>query len=98
MICDLSAVRAFSFGRLMCFIGIGVGMVLAFAGFMPASAAFFGPLVTPGSVIMFMLLVIFSASFVMTEDNYPDENRFKRVESDGGGRHCRCLPARPFAR
>lgn len=98
VICDLSAVRAFSFGRLMCVAGIGVGMMLAFVGFAPGSTAFFGPLVTPGSVIMFMMLVIFSASFVMTEDNYPDEKRFKRVESDGGGRHCRCLPARPSAR
>ena len=96
VICDLSAVRAFSFGRLMCFIGIGVGMVLAFAGFMPASAAYFGPLVTPGSVIMFMLLVIFSASFVMTEDNYPAENRFKRVESDGGGASLSVSPGTPI--
>lgn len=85
VICDLSAVRAFSFGRLMSFLGIGLGMVLAFGGFVPGSIAHFGPLVTPASVIAFMLLVIFSASFVMTEDNYPDEKRFKHGESDGGG-------------
>ena len=83
VICDLSAVRAFSFGRLMSFLGIALGMVLAFAGFAPGSVAYFGPLVTAGSVICFMVLVIFSASFVMTEDNYPDERRFKRVEADG---------------
>ncbi len=97
VICDLSAVRAFSFGRLMSFLGIALGMVLAFAGFTAGSVAFFGPLVTPGSVVVFMLLVIFSASFVMTEDNYPDEKRFKRVESDGGGAHCHPGHAHPQA-
>lgn len=96
VICDLSAVRAFAFGRLMCFAGIGAGMVLAFVGFVADSVAFFGPLVTPGSVIVFMMLVIFSASFVMTEDNYPDEKRFKRVEANGEGASLSVSPGTPI--
>lgn len=86
VICDLSAIRAFSFGRMMSFLGLLLGMGLAFLGFSSVGRAWFGDLVTAASVVAFMLLVIFSASFVMTEDNYPDESRFrvrKEKESEG---------------
>ena len=86
VICDLSAIRAFSFGRAMSFLGLLLGMGLAFLGFAPIGHAWFGDLVTAASVVAFMLLVIFSASFVMTEDNYPDESRFHvRGEKEGEG-------------
>lgn len=80
VLCDLSAIRAFSFGRLISFGGIALGMVISFAGFSESAIEYFGPTATTLSVILFMALVIFSASFVMTEDNYPDQNRFKQAE------------------
>lgn len=86
VICDLSAVRAFSFGRMMSFFGLLLGMGLAFVGFGSFGRAWFGELVMAASVVAFMVLVIFSASFVMTEDNYPDESRFRvRDEKEGEG-------------
>ncbi len=86
VICDLSAIRAFSLGRMMSFLGLLLGMGLAFLGFSPIGRMWFGDLVTAASVVAFMLLVIFSASFVMTEDNYPDESRFHvRGEQEGEG-------------
>lgn len=86
VLCDLSAIRAFSFGRLICFGGIALGMVISFAGFSEMAVRAFGSTATIISVILFMVLVIFSASFVMTEDNYPDQSRFKQAEvkSDSG--------------
>ena len=80
VLCDLSAIRAFSFGRLICFGGIALGMIISFAGFSESAVEYFGASATTLSVILFMALVIFSASFVMTEDNYPDQNRFKQAE------------------
>ena len=85
-LCDLSPIRAFSFGRLVCLAGIAVGMALAFCGF--ASAGMGGltyETTSAAVVVVFMMLVIFSASFVMTEDNYPDEARIKRNEEEGAG-------------
>lgn len=76
VICKLSPIRAFPFGRLMNFLGIALGMLLAFVGFSAVAINEFGSLVTVFSVIAFMMMVIFSASFVMTEDNYPNESRF----------------------
>ena len=86
VICDLSAIRTFSFGRFMSFAGVALGMALAFVGFTPAFQDLIGDHATVTSVVAFMLLVIFSASFVMTEDNYPDEKRFRSAikESEGG--------------
>ena len=83
VICDLSAIRAFSFGRLMSFLGIALGLAVAFVGFAPAAREAFGTVISAASVVAFMLLVIFSASFVMTEDNYPDERRFRGADADG---------------
>ncbi len=83
-ICDLSAIRAFSLGRLMSFLGIVLGMAVAFFGFAPVSQEAFGPIASVASVVAFVLMVIFSASFVMTEDNYPDESRFHALRSKEG--------------
>ena len=83
-LCDLSAIRAFSFGRLICFAGIALGMALGFAGFSQMEIGGFAYEVTSAAVVVvFMMLVIFSASFVMTEDNYPDEARIKPKEAGG---------------
>lgn len=80
VLCDLSAIRSFSFGRLICFGGIALGMVISFAGFSEVVSEAIGPTAPVLSIILFMVLVIFSASFVMTEDNYPDQRRFKHAE------------------
>lgn len=82
-ICNLSAVRAFSFGRLMSFLGILLGMALAFVAFMPFGQTFFGDLATTVVVVVLMALIIFSASFVMTEDNYPIDVRSFSKEENG---------------
>lgn len=85
VICNLSAIRVFSFGRLMSFLGIVLGMTIAFIGFAPDVREMFGPVISVASVVTFMLLVIFSASFVMTEDNYPDESRFHVTDTKDNG-------------
>ena len=78
-LCDLSPIRAFSFGRLICLAGVAVGMALAFFGFSSEGMGGFTYETTSAAVVVvFMMLVIFSASFVMTEDNYPDETRIRR--------------------
>ena len=83
-LCDLSPIRAFSFGRLICFAGIVLGMALAFVGFSQVEIGGFTYEATSAAVVVvFMMLVIFSASFVMTEDNYPDEARIKHKETEG---------------
>ena len=86
VICKLAPIRAFSFGRLMTFTGIVFGMVIAFLGFSEATVQQFGTLITIFAVIFYMALVIFSASFVMTEDNYPEESRFVKSASEEGGK------------
>ncbi|MEG0302889.1 hypothetical protein [Gordonibacter sp.] len=86
VLCDLAPIRAFSFGRFVCFIGIALGMALAFGGFLHDGWGGFSYETTSmASVVVFMVLVIFSASFVMIEDNYPDEARIKRSESPAEG-------------
>ncbi|WP_290995754.1 LuxR family transcriptional regulator [Gordonibacter sp.] len=83
VLCDLSAVRAFSFGRLICFAGIALGMALAFVGFSRSEVSGYPyEVASAAAVVVFMILVIFSASFVMTEDNYPDEARIKPTGLD----------------
>lgn len=84
IICDLSAIRAFSLGRIMSFVGILFGMALAFVGFSPFFVGISGGIAASASVVFFMILVILSASFVMTEDNYPDEKRLKVDHSSQG--------------
>ncbi len=84
-ICHLSAIRSFSLGRLMSFIGILFGMLIALLGFLPTLGEEYSSILHPLSVIIFMLLVIFSASFVMTEDNYPNEDRFRVDENADDG-------------
>lgn len=81
VLCDLAPIRAFSFGRFVCLLGVALGMALAFCGFLHEGWGGFSYETTSmASVALFMLLVIFSASFVMIEDNYPDELRIKRGE------------------
>lgn len=82
VICNLSAIRAFSLGRLMGFIGIALGMLLAFLGFSDYFVGQYGVVMRSVSVIVFIMLIIVSASFVMTEDNYPLKSRFKLLEEE----------------
>lgn len=84
-ICSLSAVRAFSFGRLMSFLGVAAGLVLSYVGFAASSnsADAAASMSQIASVVVFMLLVILSASFVMTEDNYPSDQRILLNEEGG---------------
>lgn len=79
----LSAIRAFSFGRLMSFLGVALGMGVSFMGFFAVPEGADAGLAQAGSVVLFMLLVILSASFIMTEDNYPDEARLHAAEQGG---------------
>lgn len=95
-LCDLSAIRAFSFGRLMSFLGVVLGMAVAFFGFSPLSQQAFGTIAPAASVVAFVLLVIFSASFVMTEDNYPDESRFRAARLKEGDPLLSAVPGIPI--
>ena len=81
LLCRLSPIRSFGFGRMVCFLGILIGMAIGFAGFSDYMVEEFGQPITVMAVIVFMLLVIMSASFVMTEDNYPVQSRFKEVKA-----------------
>lgn len=60
----------------MPFLGLLIGGVISFVGFHEEFAHWFDGLASVFSIALFLLLVIFAASFVMTEDNYPDESRF----------------------
>ena len=80
---ELSAIRSFSFGRLMSFLGVALGMGISFMGVLATPEGSYGQLVQTASVVFFMLLVILSASFIMTEDNYPDEARLHAIEQSG---------------
>jgi len=84
VICQLSPIRAFSFGRLMTILGLIVGLVIGFIAFSQPSIDAFGGNITTLMVVTFMILVIFSATFVMTEDNYPNDDRFRWTKSDNG--------------
>lgn len=85
VICNLSAIRAFSLGRLMGFVGIAFGMALSFVGFSEYFVSLYGPTIRMLSIVTFIMLIIVSASFVMTEDNYPLKSRFTVVEDDNDG-------------
>lgn len=81
-LCDLSPIRVFSFGRLICLIGVVLGMALAFFGFTHGGVdGHVDQTTSAGVVVVFMVLVIFSASFVMTEDNYPDDVHVGQIGS-----------------
>ena len=89
---SLSAVRTFAFGRFWSVAGIlsGWGIAeLAFSGALFASMD--QTLRVSGCVIMFMLLIIFSASFVMTKDNYPTESDAQKPAEVQSG-----IPLRDF--
>lgn len=83
---ELSAIRTFSLGRFWSVLGIFLGWGIAYLGF---SGDFFvgvdEALRVSGCIIGFMLVVIFSASFVMTEDNYPHESDTKKPASEQEG-------------
>lgn len=74
---ELSAIRAFSFGRIMSFLGIAAGVLLALLGFTPSILILFpdlpGPAISAISASFFLLITILAASFVMTFDNYPSK-------------------------
>lgn len=72
---NLNAIRTFSFGRFWGVLGILAGAVVAYIGMDPGVFADVDQnLRLSVSVVFFMLLVIFSASFVMTQDNYPTKS------------------------
>lgn len=83
IICELATLRSFSFGRLVTFLGILFGMTISFAGFLPEAVASSSHLATTFSVVVFILIVVFSASFVMVEDNFPVESNFHIRNEDG---------------
>lgn len=74
-ICNLAAIREFAIGRFASLIGIVFGMLLAMLGFSHYVDFLFSPYNLLVSVCIFVLLIIFSASFVMTEDNYPRKSK-----------------------
>ena len=89
---ELSAIRTFSLGRFWSVLGIFLGWGIAYLGF---SVDFFvgvdEALRVSGCIIVFMLVVIFSASFVMTKDNYPHESDVEKPASEQEG-----IPLRDF--
>lgn len=89
---SLSAVRTFAFGRFWSVIGIFLGWGIAELAFSDTLfASMDQTLRVSGCVIMFMLLIIFSASFVMTKDNYPTESDAKKSADVQSG-----IPLRDF--
>ena len=83
IICELSTLRSFSLGRSVSFFGVAFGMLIALFGFMPSVASLFSPIAPTLSIVVFMLLIVFSTSFVMTEDNFPEEASFHIRNKDG---------------
>lgn len=79
--CRLSPVRAFSYGRLVAVAGLLAGTLLGVFGFSDMSRGFFGESVTVFSLIVFMVCIIFFASFAMIKDEYPEQGRFKEVKT-----------------
>ena len=81
-----------SLGRFWSVLGIFLGWGIAYFGF---SGDFFvgvdEALRVSGCIIVFMLVVIFSASFVMTKDNYPHESDVEKPASEQEG-----IPLRDF--
>ena len=73
----LGGIDSFSIGRFMSFAGILVGMILAFYGFSQGEGFVPESIRAVASVCIYVLLVIISASFIMTEDNYPSDERVR---------------------
>ena len=82
IICELATLRSFSLGRLVAFLGAFVGMAIAYTGFLPSVV---GPSTVSHtvSIVAFILIVVFSTSFVMIEDNFPEEENFHIHNEDG---------------
>ena len=83
---NLNAIRTFSFGRFWAILGILLGAIVAYIGM--GNGVFMD--IEPGlrlsaAVVLFMLLVIFSASFVMTHDNYPTKADVEKLVDDQDG-------------
>ena len=83
VICDLGPYRAFGFGRLWSFVGIIVGLAMGFVGFSPEFLTVYGDMLRDAVIVIFMIIEIFSTSFIMTEDNYPYDSRIRKTQ-DGG--------------
>jgi DNA-binding CsgD family transcriptional regulator len=81
----LSPSRAYSFGRLMSFIGIGAGIFFGSIAFSSSFRAAYGIGAAYAVVAVFMLIEIFSVSFVMTEDNYPYDEQASSHEEEATG-------------
>lgn len=94
IICELATLRSFSFGRMVSFLGIFFGMGIAFIGF-SNSAISDSPLSHVTSVVIFLLIVIFSTSFVMVEDNFPEEENF-HIRNEDGETHVDVDPGTPI--
>lgn len=89
---ELSAIRAFSLGRFWSVLGILLGWGIAYLGFSgDVFTAMDADLRVSGCIIAFILIVIFSASFVMTKDNYPNESDAKKPAGAQEG-----IPLRDF--
>ena len=82
-LCNLSAIGTFAFGRWWSMFGMLLGMALAFAGLSQYAQELWGAFSLIGAVCVFILIVIVSASFVMTEDNFPTEERIRIIEEGG---------------
>lgn len=83
IICELATLRSFSLGRLVAFLGLFAGMAIAYTGFLPVIVDSSSAAVHVVSIIVFLLIVIFSTSFVMIEDNFPEEENFHIHNEDG---------------
>ena len=94
IICELATLRSFSFGRVVSFFGIFLGMGIAFVGFLPSIVGD-SPLAHVVSVVIFILIVVFSTSFVMIEDNFPEEENF-HIHNDNGETHIEVDPGTPI--
>lgn len=82
IICELATLRSFSLGRLVAFLGVFVGMGIAYTGFLP-SVVGSSSLSHAVAIVVFILIVVFSTSFVMIEDNFPEEENFHIHNEDG---------------
>lgn len=93
----LHPIRSFSFGRFWCVSGVLIGWLIAYIGMADgALPGFDQSLRIPVCVVFFILLVIFSASFVMTQDNYPtrsDPEGSADIQSEGSS--CNAVVSSP---
>lgn len=85
-LCDLSAVSLWGIGRGWSVLGILVGLLLACFGLSQYTQELWGTFAMVGAVCVYILLIIISASFVMTEDNYPTEERIRVTEDEEGSK------------